>query len=91
MSDDDEAPLEIEPEVLKAVLELQAQTACRKCKGKDWEHKPGFGEVHGGDRVGIFVTLGPRTDRVAVKARAIWRTASGGPTRPRVPSASRSA
>jgi ribosomal protein L37AE/L43A len=70
MADEDEAPIEVEAEVLKAVLELQAQTACRKCKAKTWEQRPGFGEAHGGDRVGIFVTMGPRTDRVAV---ASWK------------------
>jgi hypothetical protein len=44
-------------ELIARYVELQAQTACRKCKKKDWILDEGFGTARGGERVGIFVVL----------------------------------
>ncbi len=57
---------EIDKESLGRYVELQGQTPCRKCKAKDWTLREGFRMADGGERVGIFVVLGPKTDRVAV-------------------------
>jgi hypothetical protein len=55
-----------EPDVLAAYVALQGQTPCRKCKGKTWTLAQKTRSVLGGDRVGIFVVLGKREERVHV-------------------------
>jgi hypothetical protein len=55
-------------DVVGKYVDLQAQTPCRKCKKLDWALEDGFKLVHGGERVGVFVVLGPSTDDVLVGA-----------------------
>ncbi len=57
-----------DPEVIAKFVDLQAQTACRKCKKKDWTLEEGFGLANGGDRVGIFVVLGSSAEVVQTGA-----------------------
>jgi len=54
-----------DPDVVKEYVSLQAKTPCRKCKKTDWTLEKDFGLAQGGDRVGIFVVLGPASEAVA--------------------------
>ncbi len=55
-------------ELVAKYLEVQAQTACRKCKKKEWTLEEGWGIANGGDRVGIFVVLGSKNEVVSTGA-----------------------
>ena len=60
------AEIEPEAEVLKALVELQEKTPCRKCKTSSWTLLPDRRDAAGGDKVGIYVVLGRGDERVAV-------------------------
>ena len=60
------SPAEPDAAVLKALVELQESTACRKCKAKAWTLTPTRRSAKGGERAGIYVVLGRADESVLV-------------------------